>query len=378
MSELPKRTMLKSSRNRVTLCLESNKPIRPSIMKPRSHLASRRVAIFSNKSVHYAADTCAPLSIAVAKGEVSLHALAHGAYPGRLLPSGMLTGVSSVGYWNATYPQNWGLDWHRNEGIEITFLEQGLLSFGIADESIDLKPGMLTVTRPWQPHRVGNPNVKASRLHWLILDLDVRRPNQPWRWPPWLTLAPEDLRNLTQLLRQNEHATWLADHEIRDCWRRIACAVDVENVASMHSRLRVAINELLLLLAEMLTRDQPKLDPSLTSSERTVELFLTELQHNAAQRCRSWTILEMSECCGLGVTHFVNLCRQITNRTPAQYLLWCRLEAAREMLTQQPTIPVTEVAFACGFSSSQYFSTAFRREIGTSPMSIRHALDARP
>ncbi len=28
--------------------------------------------------------------------------------------------VRTVGYWNAKHDQGWGLDWHRNEGIELT------------------------------------------------------------------------------------------------------------------------------------------------------------------------------------------------------------------------------------------------------------------
>ena len=40
-----------------------------------------------------------------------------------------------------------------------------------------------------QPHQVGNPLISASRMHWLILDLNVRRPNDPWKWPSWINFA---------------------------------------------------------------------------------------------------------------------------------------------------------------------------------------------
>lgn len=307
----------------------------------------------------------------MAAGEIRCEALARGAYPGRRLPDGVLAGVRTVGFWDATQPQRWGLDWHRNEGLELTFLERGRVAFGVGQERFELKPGALTVTRPWQPHRVGDPLVPRSRLHWLILDLGVRRPNQPWRWPKWLVLAPRDLEQLTNILRHNEHAVWAADAEIRQCWQRIARAVESDADGSSHSPLRVLINELLWRLGEMLHRTRPRMDPALSGSARTVELFLAELRRNPAQRAEAWTVAGMAERCGLGVTHFVKLCHELANATPAQYLAACRIEASRELLRQEAARSITEIALACGFGSAQYFTTVFRRATGMTPGAFR-------
>jgi AraC family L-rhamnose operon regulatory protein RhaS len=102
--------------------------------------------------------------------------LVHSHYPGRKLPRGALLGVKSVGFWDAEGRQDWGLQWHRNEGIEVTFLERGASGFAVEQNEFRLRPDDLTVTRPWQRHRVGDPNIGAGRLHWLILDVSVRRP----------------------------------------------------------------------------------------------------------------------------------------------------------------------------------------------------------
>ena len=109
---------------------------------------------------------------------------------GAKAPPHTLPGVKSLGFWDADHRQDWGLDWHRNEGIELTLLESGRLPFSVDGQDLDLKPGDLTITRPWQLHRVGRPHVTACRLHFLILDVGVRRPHQRWKWPPWLVLSP--------------------------------------------------------------------------------------------------------------------------------------------------------------------------------------------
>ena len=63
-----------------------------------------------------------------------------------------------------------------------------------------LKPGHLTITRPWQPHSLGNPHIGPNRLHCIILDVEVRRPHQSWNWPDWIILTRNDLKQLTALL----------------------------------------------------------------------------------------------------------------------------------------------------------------------------------
>ena len=73
----------------------------------------------------------------------------------------------------------------------------------------------------------------------------------------------------------------------------------------------------------------------------------------------------------MGVTQFVHHFRQATNLTPANYLMKARVQRAGQMLTSDPQRPITEIAFACGFSSSQYFTNVFGRQMGSSPREYR-------
>lgn len=326
---------------------------------------------YTERGETYAADTCAPVARAVKLGEMRQEALVHGHYPGRKLPRHALPGVKSVGFWDATHDQNWGLDWHRNEGLELTMLESGRLAFSVDGRACVLKPGDLTITRPWQLHRVGNPHVTAGRLHALILDVGVRRPHQTWNWPTWLMLSKADLAELTTMLRHNEQPVWRAPEPVRRCFRRIGLAVESNEGASSISRLTLHLNELFLLLLEMWRSANISLDSSLSSSLRTVELFLDGLAGSLPVMAQEWTVPRMAGQCGLGVTYFVHHCRQLTNMTPLQYLNHCRLEAARRMLSEPSGRNVLDVALACGFNSPQYFATVFRRQYGCTPREFR-------
>lgn len=321
-----------------------------------------RAITFRARRRRFQPDTCEPLKAAAAAGAVRLVALGRGTYPGRRLHPRDLEEVRSLGFWDADREQTWGLDWHRNEGIELTFLAAGTLPFAVDGRAFALQASDLTITRPWQRHRVGNPAIPASRLIWLILDVGIRHPNQPWVWPAWILLPQRRLETLTRQLRQNAQPVWRADPEIRRAFESIAAAV--EATPANLTRVKIAINEVLLSLADLFDRRRPRLDARLSSAEHTVRLFLDELPHRAAE---PWTLASMAAQCGLGRTTFAILCRKLTNRTPIQNLTTCRIRLACQLLKQEPEVSVTDVAYACGFESSQYFATLFRRAMGLPP-----------
>jgi AraC family L-rhamnose operon regulatory protein RhaS len=324
--------------------------------------------IFQDKHKVYYADTCEPLKAAAQRAEVHLRGWARGNYPGLPLPETMLPQLRSIGLWDASRPQSWGLDLHCNEGLEFTYLARGKTAFEVDGQSWLLRKGDLTITRPWQFHRVGNPTIGASRLIWLIIGVDVRRPNQPWQWPRWLVCAPKDLNRLTNLLRHNEQPVWPANEEIARCFAKLDTLLEESQPADSQTKLTLYLNELIVALMEMLTRSQIPLDEHLSTTRRVVEMFLAELPKHLES---PWTLNAMAQQCGLSRSQFSTYCKQITNMTPIEYLNACRVEAASRLLLESPQMNITEVAYACGFNSSQYFATAFQTFKGRTPSEFR-------
>jgi AraC-like DNA-binding protein len=329
------------------------------------------IPIYQEQGKTYEADTCRDVVRAVEAGQLQHMALCRGHYPGFRLPRNALPGVKCVGFWDADHRQDWGLDWHRNEGLELTFLESGRLGFAVDGRDSLLQAGDLTVTRPWQQHRVGDPQIAPGRLHFLILDVGVRRPHQTWRWPAWIVLTTGDLRQLTNILRHNEQPVWHATSEVARSFARIAEDVEAVCQGGSISSLAVHLNQLFLSLLQMFRRQEVHLDQSLSSTRRTVELFWTDLSQDLNHLALEWTVRGMARRCGMGVTNFIHHSKQLVNMTPVQYLNHCRLSVAARLLKEQPNRSITEIAMACGFTSSQYFATLFRRHWGVTPRAYR-------
>ena len=89
------------------------------------------VPIYRERGTIYRADTCTNLELVAKAGLVKVEALARGRYYGRRLARDALTGLCSVGFWDTKPSNQWGLDWQRNEGIELTFVETGSMTYDV-------------------------------------------------------------------------------------------------------------------------------------------------------------------------------------------------------------------------------------------------------
>jgi AraC-like DNA-binding protein/quercetin dioxygenase-like cupin family protein len=331
------------------------------------------VPVFVTSREAYVADACVPLEDAANKGKITMHAVAHGSYPGCRLEKNVLQGLSSIGYWDCSFEQEWGLGWHRNEGFEVCFLETGKLQLTIdrEDNSYQVKPGHITITHPWQRHRLGEPNIGPSRLHWIIFDVNVRRPNQKWAWPDWIILSDNDLNDLTDFFCYTDQPLWQSTRHLRECFRNIAAILASPEPEKRISLLAVKINELFILLLEQFRMHNPQLKTNLSGSQKSVQVFLQDLETNLNSAAHQWTLEEMASHCGLGKTQFRHYCRELTNMLPVEYLMKCRADWAVKLMQQDGGLSMTKIAIKCGFSSSQYFSTIFRRIKECSPIEYR-------
>jgi AraC family L-rhamnose operon regulatory protein RhaS len=316
-------------------------------------------------------DSCAPQCAAIQGGKIKLQALSQGHYPGTRLQPGQLTGITSIGFWTGTGTQDWGLEPHRNEGVELTFLETGRMAFSVEANDFELQAGQFGITRPWQLHKLGAPNIGPGKVHWLILDVGVRRPNQDWRWPAWLSLTKADRAELTQKLRHNENPVWKASAEVAQAFRSLSASVTQWPAPRLESKMITHLNQLFLGVLAALCEQQTHENPELTSRRRTVELFLRDLALNAASMRHPWALRQMAEHCGMGVTAFSKYCRELVNTGPIEYLNQCRLDRAAREIIEQSDRPITDIAFANGFNSSQYFATAFRKRFKSAPRDYR-------
>ena len=82
------------------------------------------------------------------------------------------------------------------------------------------------------------------------------------------------------------------------------------------------------------------------------------------------SLIEIADNVGLSRRQIERLFQQEMGRSPARYYLEIRLDRARHLLIQS-SLPVVEVAVACGFVSASHFSKCYRELYARSPQQER-------
>lgn len=97
---------------------------------------------------------------------------------------------------------------------------------------------------------------------------------------------------------------------------------------------------------------------------------LTIIELMEANLSEPLSLIEIADHVGLSRRQIERLFRQEMGRSPARYYLEIRLDRARHLLLQS-SLPVVEVAVACGFVSASHFSKCYRELYARSPQQER-------
>jgi len=82
------------------------------------------------------------------------------------------------------------------------------------------------------------------------------------------------------------------------------------------------------------------------------------------------TVRQLTRVAGMSESTLMRTFRRVMGRSPIDHVIHVRVNKAAELL-KAGGVRVTEAAFSCGFTDSNYFSRQFRRVMGHSPSEFR-------
>lgn len=101
-------------------------------------------------------------------------------------------------------------------------------------------------------------------------------------------------------------------------------------------------------------------------------LLIRIIERMEANLSEPLKLADMSPMSGLSRRQMERLFRREMGRSPARYYLHMRLERAHLLLLTS-SLPVIEIAMACGFSTASHFSRTYREQHGCTPQQTRMA-----
>ncbi len=122
-------------------------------------------------------------------------------------------------------------------------------------------------------------------------------------------------------------------------------------------RLRHLVNAILIETVAAFDR------PATLTGGDVIKQVMGWIRAHCAEPIRISDLVRIS---GYSRTRLFALFAAEAGLSPNDFLLRCRVERAKELL-RTGSAPLTQVALDCGFSSSTYFSTVFRKYVGCTP-----------
>jgi len=158
------------------------------------------------------------------------------------------------------------------------------------------------------------------------------------------------------------------DKAISDCIRNM-----IEELETQKYGFELEIKSSLYHLIVLLLRNHVK--QLLTETEqikrkKNLERFNPVFEYIDNHFHDKISIEELARIANLSRYHFSRLFKEITNKTPGEYLNFVRINKA-ETLLKYSDMNVTEVALSTGFSDPNYFSRIFKKYKHVSPSSIQ-------
>ncbi len=123
---------------------------------------------------------------------------------------------------------------------------------------------------------------------------------------------------------------------------------------------RLLLERILLVLATPAPKEVSTLFESIAAAA----------QYLRDHACEDHDLAEVAQRHGMSYSHFRKCFREQTGRSPHDYVLHFRAQAAAAMLHDRD-MQIKEIALACGYADPAEFSRAFRRQLGVSPTMYR-------
>lgn len=247
---------------------------------------------------------------------------------------------------------------HLNDGIEIHFVNSGKYKWVVEGNEVELLPDNLSITAPWQLNGSPKGKMDIGEITWIVIKPDEYSIQTPLKFGSWTKLSKAFQESLGSMLI-SESAIVIQKAKI---FKKYFVELKKE-LTSQQSSYEIMvgniIENLFVDLHRHLSLQRQKTEQDDHFIEKLNQIICTDFN-------RKWIIDDLAHQFGMGKTKFTNEVKELTGYPPNSYIINLKIDKAIELLKNKDT-SLSDIAYACGFSSLQHFTSIFSQRIGMSP-----------
>ena len=252
---------------------------------------------------------------------------------------------------------------HLNDGIEIHFVTSGKYDWVVDGNQIELLPGNLSVTAPW--HWNGSPNGKMDigYINWIILKPLEYNQKKKLNLGNWTKLSKSIQENLGNLIADKSNAVLEKAKNFEKYFNDIR-----KELADQEEGFEIMVGNIVENLLIDLYRQLSSRGQKTEEETHFIDKFTKIISEDISKK---WNIDDLANRFGMGKTKFTYEVKKITGYPPNSYIINLKIEKAIEMILDPKNKSMSDIAYSCGFSSLQHFTTSFLQRTGTTPGKYR-------
>lgn len=241
----------------------------------------------------------------------------------------------------ALYPH-----YHEN-AFEITYLCKGTMTFFTDSNTHHLSGGDVYISFPDEPHHTGAVPISLNEMYWF--QLDIGADNFLFLGKEWKKKLIGDLKKVNSRLVNTNTG------EMQKLVKEFFKLVSAQNA---HDERFHAASVLLYFLTQLIVYSQKQQKVISKDIQTAVDYIIENITDNIPLD----TLAELS---GLSLSRFKQKFCQQLGFTPREYINFLKVETSKDLLEKGKN--VTDTAIELGFSTSNYFSSVFKRFTTLSP-----------
>lgn len=187
--------------------------------------------------------------------------------------------------------------------------------------------------------------------------------HNPWVYY-WIGFDGIDAFHMMHLCNMSRHSPVLHFENIQELTTLIDPLTKLQTVSISDNY--TALSHFYLLCSKLIQHNKSIIPPS--RKEDYVNQAIGLIQDSYYKEAIN--VQDICDAIGLERTHFYRIFKEITGMSMHQYIISLKIKRACYFLTNS-SLSYSEIAYYCGYSSEQYFSIAFKKNIGMSPSSYR-------
>lgn len=241
--------------------------------------------------------------------------------------------------------KDWQSVLHTHHFTEIFFVVNGEGNFLFHDETHHIKAGDLVIVPPYMEHT--EQSIKGMPLEYYVIGVDG------------VSFQPADEKTCVQVFCNFNNKSLIEDLLSQMLY-------EVRNSSYGSDKICQNLLEILIL---RIARHQHVIPVPLTSTYMTKECARIKeyLDIHYSEQIPLDTLTELTH---MNKYYMAHSFAKYTGQSPIQYLNQRRMEAACTLLTDTDH-SISSVSSSVGFSSQSYFTQAFRKKYGITPIKYR-------